>query len=169
MESYGRRTKSVSMLARFALLTILLGTNSMACPRSGQSPAVELTNGWVEMNARRELYIVYDAEPGTLLSAFPGEAAYSGYVELASGIEPGQRKRINTLADTYRTDDDGSYSIFRYLEARGTTPEPGQLVIGLSDPQYRCYGDVLRRAPGQHLMSLAERRRIDACLGARPR
>jgi hypothetical protein len=125
---------------------------------------VGLTNGWIEMNARREIYIVYDAEPGVTLSSFPGEAGYPVYIELAGGIEPGQRKRINTLADTYHTNDDGSYSIFRYLEAPGAAAEPGQLFIDRSDPQYRCHYDVLGRMLGQHHMTLAQRRQIDECL-----
>jgi hypothetical protein len=137
----------------------------MAYPPAPEPAAVaELTNGWIEMNGRREVYITYDSDPGRTLSAFPGEAAYRGYIELAGGIEPGQRKRINALADTYRTNDDGSYSLFRYSEAPGTSPEPGQLVIGVSNTQYRCHHDVLNRAPGQHYMSTAQRGRIDECL-----
>jgi hypothetical protein len=125
------------------------------------------TNGYVEMNERRQLFIYYDDQPDVAIGSFPGEPGYPLYLELAQGIEPGQRKRIAKAIAMYERRPDGAFAIYRYEERKGVVPEPGVELIGSGDPQHGCYRQVLgkRDGPGRHYLLLSSWRAICNCLG----
>jgi hypothetical protein len=127
----------------------------------------EMTDGWVSMRPDRRLSIVYDREPETVLTSFPGHAGYSNYLELAGGLEPGQRKRIARPGPTYVVDNHGNYAVRSWAIVSAGYGEPSSRWIGSSDPQYSCYDNVLRpRGIGGHIMTLADWRSIEACIDA---
>lgn len=125
------------------------------------------TNGYVEMNKRRQLFIYYDDEPDVAIGSFPGEPNYPLYLELAEGIEPGQRKRLAKAIAMYDRRPDGAFAVYRYLEDVGVAPEAGVELIEPGHADHDCYRQVLDRygAPGQHHLLLSDWRAICKCLG----
>ena len=158
----------MSLLFLF-LAALAAGASVDGTPPAPVAPAqVEdgLTDGWVSMRPDRWLSIIYDREPGTVLTSFPGHAGYDSYLELAGGLEPGQRKRIARPGPNYTIDDRGTYVVRELATVGPWHLEPLSQTIGTSHPKYRCYHDVLRgREIGEHIMTLADWRMIETCLG----
>jgi hypothetical protein len=149
------------------LLAGALQVGSVAMAPNGQVRGMDdETNGYVEMNERRQLFIYYDDEPEIAIGSFPDEAQYPLYLELAQGIEPGQRKRIAKAIAMYERRPDGAFAVHRYIERSGAAPQPGVELIRPADPRHRCYRKVLGRqdSPGQHHLLLADWRAICKCL-----
>lgn len=124
------------------------------------------TNGYVEMNEQRQLFIYYDDEPNIAIGSFPGEPAYPLYLELARGIEPGQRKRVARAIAMYERRPGGAFAVYRWIEGAGGAAEAGVELIEPADPRYRCYRQVLGEAagPAQHHLLLSDWRSICTCL-----
>jgi hypothetical protein len=125
------------------------------------------TNGYVEMNEHRQLFIYYDDEPDIAIGAFPGEAQYPLYLELAQGIEPGQRKRIAKAVAMYDLRPDGAFAVYRYMERPGGRSEPGVETVVPGDARHECYRKILgpRGGAGRHHLLLSDWRAICKCLG----
>jgi hypothetical protein len=125
------------------------------------------TNGYVEMNEKRQLFIYYDDRPGVAVGSFPGEPGYPLYLELARGIEPGERRRVAKAIAMYERRPDGAFAVHRYLQGAGGAAEPGVDLIGPSDARHRCYSQILgdSQGPGQHYLLLSDWRAICKCQG----
>lgn len=150
------------------VLTGALQVGSVAMAPNAQVQGMDdETNGYVEMNDQRQLFIYYDDRPDVAVGSFPGERGYPLYLELARGIEPGQRRRIAKAIALYERRPDGAFAVHRYLEGAGGAAEPGVDLVRPADPQYGCYSRVLGEAgePGQHYLLLSDWRSICKCLG----
>ena len=128
------------------------------------------TSGDVVMNGQRQLFIYYDDHPDVAVASFPGEPGYRLYLELAPGIEPGRRQRLAKAVAMFERGADGSYSVFRYIEAEDGTAEPGVDRIDPDNREYDCYHGVLGRLDGgmQHYLLLSDQRAIRACVDRPP-
>jgi hypothetical protein len=156
-------------LAAFGKFLLLL-TTLVGCASAqpiGTPTTDSATNGNIEMNARRQLFITHDAEPGVTFVLSPGEIGYDEEIERARGIEPGQRKRLQTPYLVYERNADLSYSLHVWAHAPNTQSEPATQFVRPSDgPAYSCYDEVLTaRGAGHHVMLVSEWHRISECLG----
>jgi hypothetical protein len=140
---------------------------SAGAPVAQAQVADEMTDGWISMRSDHWVSIVYDRDPGTVLTSFPGHAGYVSYLELAGGLRPGQRKRIGRPGPSFAIDRRGNYILREWMMVGPLHREPSSRTIGKSYPHYRCYHNVLRsRGAGEHIMTLAEWRIIEACSNA---
>src|SRR5215210_218261 len=142
------------------------GSAAAAAPNAQVHRMDDETNGYVAMNEKRQLFIYYDDSPDVAVGSFPGEPGYPLYLELARGIEPGQRMRIPKAIAMYERRPDGAFAVHRYLKGAGGAAEPGVELIETDDPQYRCYRQVLGETdgPGQHYLLLSDWRAICRCI-----
>jgi hypothetical protein len=152
-------------------LAMLLDTGTAADGPKAQVRAMDdETTGNVTMNEQRQLFIYYDDHPDGAVGSFPGEPGYSLYLELAPGIEPGQRKRLAKAVAMFERRADGTYSVSRYAKGEGGAAEPRLELVHPAGREHRCYEQVLadRATPGQHYLLLSEWRAICSCLERLP-
>lgn len=99
------------------------------------------TNGDVYMADDGRIFVNYDHETVTI-SARSGERSYEKFVQLADGLKPGQKKRLNTATGMFeRTESE--YKIFGFLQGAGNTAEATTVTIARDDVYFSCYAKFL--------------------------
>jgi hypothetical protein len=146
------------------LLMTLVGCTAMN--QHGEVPMGQKeTNADVFMNEERTIFVNYDEDKTTTISAVPESHAYKKYIQLTDDLRPGQKRRLHVAVSTFLIEAD-RIKVFAYMDSTSGTVEPSAHIISKNSKEYRCYVDVVGGYTKNEITYLrkTDKARIDKCL-----